>query len=132
MTHRCACAAEIHILLVDRNRRFELGEFFRIRRRLGPRLGCYNHRQIARHVAAGKDAVEGVVIGGGDRLVFVIVAAGTGDGEPHQPAGHQIDAIVDDVVLVAEKRAPDGEKSQRRQIGGGHGGPEPVGRQLQH
>ena len=132
MTHRCVCAAEIDILLVDRNRRFELGEFFRIRRRLGPRLGCHNHRQFARHVAAGKDAVEGIVIGGADRLVFMIVAAGTGDAEPHQPACHQIDAIVDDVVLVAEKRAPHGEKSQRRQIGGGHGGLEPVGRQLQH
>ena len=52
---------------------------------------------------AGEHAVQRVVVGRGDRIELVIVAAGARDREPHHAAGHDVDAVVDDVVLVVEK-----------------------------
>ena len=65
----------------------------------------------------GEDAVERVVIARGDRIEFVIVAAGAGDGEAEEAARDDVDAVVDDVVLVAEEAAAEGEKAH-----GGEGG----------
>ena len=65
----------------------------------------------------GEDAVEGVVVTCGDRVEFVIVAAGAGDGEAEDTAGHDVDAVVDDVVLITEEAAAEGEETHRGESG---------------
>ncbi len=50
----------------------------------------------------------------------MVVAARAGRGEPHEPARNDVDAVIDDVLLVVEKTAADGQKThggQRRRIG---------------
>src|SRR5262249_29368362 len=59
---------------------------------------------VARFVVAGlhaaedfsalEDADEGVVIGGGNRIELVIVAAGAGDGESHDAASGHVELLV--------------------------------------
>ena len=75
----------------------------------------HEFRQHQRLAAAAEDAVEGVVVGRGDGVVFVVVAAGTGDGQPHQAAGDDVDPVVQDVVYVPHVVRAEGEKPHRRQ-----------------
>ena len=65
----------------------------------------------------GEDTVEGVVVTRGDRVEFVIVTAGAGDGEAEDTAGHDVDAVVDDVVLITEEAAAEGEETHRGECG---------------
>jgi hypothetical protein len=58
--------------------------------------------------------VQAVVVGGGDRVELVVVAAGTRDGERHRPLRHGVDPLVDRVVGVHEPLA-DGDEPERRQ-----------------
>jgi len=72
--------------------------------------GCVRKREQALSVAllppasrrrtsrAVKDPRHGVVIGSGDRVVFVVVAAGAGDGHSRKRGG-DVDLVVDDVVM---------------------------------
>ncbi len=64
----------------------------------------------------GEDAVEGVVVFLGDGVEFVVVAAGAGDREAESAAGDDINAVVDDVILVIEE-AP----AEREEAHGGEG-----------
>ena len=66
--------------------------------------------------AAVEDAVEGVVVGGGDGIVLVIVTAGARDGQPEHAPGHDVDAVIDNVVFHPEETAAEGEESHRREI----------------
>ena len=66
----------------------------------------------------GEHAVERVVVGRRNRIELVIVAAGAGDGQPHQAAGHDVDAIVVDVERVVEEPAAEREEAHRRRVGG--------------
>ena len=82
-------------------------------------------------VVAPEHAVEGVVVGRRDGVVFVIVATGTGDGESQGAAGDDVDAVVDDVVGHAEEAAAAGDEAEGGEVGG-IGGDQLIGRQLQH
>ena len=46
------------------------------------------------NAGALEDAGEGVVVGSGDRVEFVVVATGAGDSESHGAAGDDIDAVI--------------------------------------
>ena len=97
-----------------------------------PRPSRVGHnRQLFGDSTAGKDAVHGIVIRRADRLVFVVVAAGTRYGKAHQAAGDKIDPVVDDVVLVAQKRAAYSQESQSRQILSWHSRLDAIGSNLQ-
>ena len=61
----------------------------------------------------GEDAVQAVVVARRDRIELVIVAARAGDSEAHEAAGNDIDAVVDDVVLVAKKTTAEREEAHR-------------------
>ena len=61
-------------------------------------------------VAVGEDSVERVVIGRRDGIELVVVAAGALDGEPHEAAGGHVDPVIDDVRLIVEKPATQGQK----------------------
>ena len=66
---------------------------------------------------AGEYAVEGVVVGGADWIELVVVAAGAGDGEAHQAARDDVDAVVDDILLNVEKSAAKREEASGRCAG---------------
>ena len=120
------------------HRRLVVGDgrpkFFEPRRKCH---GCRSRRRVAddgqflRNRGTREDAVQGVVVGRAHGLIFMVVATAAGDGEPHQAAGHQIDAVVDDVVRIAEERAAHREEAERRQIAPRHRRLDPVGSQLQ-
>ena len=82
------------------------------------RLRAADQREVARLVAAREDAVEGVVILDGDRVVLVVVAAGAGDGEGEGAARHHVDAVVDDVGLVIQEAAAEGEETEGGEMRG--------------
>ena len=69
-------------------------------------------------VVAPEHAVEGVVVGRRNGVVFVIVATGAGDGEAQGAAGDDVDAVVDDVVGDAEEAAAAGDEPQGGEVGG--------------
>ena len=117
--------------LVVGHRLPERGIGGRERRPLRPRRGRADLGQFLWDLAAGEDAVQGVVVGRRDGLVLMVVAACAGHGEPHQPAGHEVDAVVDDVVRVAEERPPHGEEAERGQIRRWHRRHHEVGGDLQ-
>ena len=75
-------------------------------------------------VAVGEETVERVIIGRGDGIELVVVAAGALNGEPHESAGGHVDPVVDDVRLIIEKPTPQGQEPHGGQglaIGlGGH------------
>ena len=81
-------------------------------------------------VATGKHAVQRVIVRGGHRVVFVVVAPRTTDGQPHHAAGHHVDAVVDNVVRIVQKTATQREESHRRQRPFVFAQLKPVGRQL--
>ena len=62
-----------------------------------------------------EDAVERVIVGGWDRVEFVVVATGAGGGQAHRAAANHVDPVVDDVVRDPEKSPPDGQESHRRE-----------------
>ena len=72
-------------------------------------------RLVAGLVTAGKHAVERVVVGHWNGVVLVFMAAGAADGQPHEAAGHDVDAVVDDVVRVIEKPPAQCKKTHRGQ-----------------
>ena len=84
------------------------------RRRAGP----FQHGQVVRLDRAGEDAVERVIVVGRDRVELVVVAAGAGDRQAEQAAADDVDPVVDDLVLVVEEPAADGQEPQRRQRAG--------------
>ena len=80
------------------------------------RVDCVaDKRLVGGFVAAGEHAVERVVVGHGNGVVLVFVAAGTADGQPHEAAGHDVDAVVNDVVRIVEKPPTQREKTHRGQ-----------------
>ena len=93
-----------------------------------------NRRKFGR-LAGGEGGGEGVVVARGDGIVLVVVAAGAGDRQPHQPAADDVDLVVEEVVAVAELHA-DGEEAETGQrrvvrgephlVGGNLLGDEPV------
>src|SRR4051812_7079038 len=54
---------------------------------------------------AGEYAIERVIVGRSNRIELVIVTPGARDREAHQSARDDVDAIVDDIVLIIEKPA---------------------------
>ena len=64
-------------------------------------------------MAAGKHAIERVVIRYRDGVVLVIVAAGATDSQPHHTAGHHVDSVVYDVVRIVQKTPPQREEPHR-------------------
>ena len=93
--------------------------------------GRPDDRQFGRNLARGEDPVEAVIVRRTDRFVFVIVTAATGDCQPQQSAGDQVDAIVDDVVGIAEESAADSEKTERGQVGLLRRGLDQIGSELE-
>ncbi len=75
------------------------------------------HRGHLEVVGAGEDALERVVIGGGDRVVLVVVAAGAGDRQAEEAASQGIDAVgvLVELVAVAVIDRPAGKEAQGRQ-----------------
>ena len=109
----------------------EFGIVCRKRRGFRTRRGRADLGQFLWDLAAGEDAVQRVVIGRRDGLVLVVVAPRAGYREPHQPAGHEVDTVIDDVVRITEKRPPDGEEAERGQIRRWHRRHHEVGGDLQ-
>ena len=71
-------------------------------------------------VGALEDAIEGVVVGRGDRIVFVIVAAGAADREAHYRLAERVDRV--DRVLEGEVHVIDRVETKPpgdRQVAGG-------------
>ena len=66
--------------------------------------------------AAVEDAVERVVVGRRNGIVFVIVTARAPDREPKHAARDHVDAVVDDLVFHPEEAASDREKAHRRLV----------------
>ena len=64
-------------------------------------------------LARREDAVERVVVRLRDGVELVVVAPRAGDGEAHEAAADDVDAVVDDVGLVVEEAASEGEKAER-------------------
>ena len=85
-----------------------------VRRRIHQRA---EQRLLGGLIRRGEHAVQSVVILHRDRIEFVVVAAGARDGEAHQAAAHDVDPVVDDVVLVAEETPAEGEKTERGERG---------------
>ena len=86
-----------------------------------PGPGCHRGGragQLGRLNRAGKDAVERVIVFAGNRVELVLVAPRTADRETKQATADQVDPVVDDLVLIVEKPAPDGEKAHRCQRSG--------------
>ena len=74
-------------------------------------------RLVLRFVRTGEHPVQRIVVGGRYRVVLVVMAAGTRDGQPHQAAAHHVDPIVDDVVPVVDE-TPSQRQEARRRFGG--------------
>ena len=82
--------------------------------RLAVRVRPVDQRQLERGLAAGEDAVERIIVGRGDGVVLVVVAAGTGDGQAQEAAGDRVDPVVDLVVdVVVEHPCPASESPSR-------------------
>ena len=100
----------------DRLRR-RLAFFQLIVKRLG--LGCLGgtgqQGEILRLDAGAEHPVERVIILRRDRVVLVIVAAGTGDGEGLKSPEGDIQPVVDDVGLTVEVAPADREETHGRQ-----------------
>ncbi len=79
-------------------------------------LRLAEERFVRRLLAGGEDAVKAVVIGGGDGIELVVVAAGAGHRHRLEAAEGHVDAIVDDVGLVVEEAAAEGEEAHRREV----------------
>jgi hypothetical protein len=60
----------------------------------------------------GEDAVERIVVGCGDRIELMVVAAGARDGQAEEALRRGVDALVDGVVVVLEALA-DGDEAER-------------------
>ena len=82
---------------------------------LGARFRGVDRGQVGRLDRAGEDAVERVVVVGRDRVELVVVAAGAGDREAEQAAGHDVDPVVEDVLLVVEEPPADRQEAERRE-----------------
>src|SRR5437016_2714975 len=61
--------------------------------RLWSFLAAGDFGEVPRLLAAGEDAVQGVIVLGRDWIELVIVAAGAADGKAHEPAADQVQAI---------------------------------------
>ena len=68
--------------------------------------------------AALENTVQRVIVLGGYRVEFMIVASRASDGEPHQTAEHRVDPILDDVRGNREEATSQGQKPHGRKIGG--------------
>ncbi len=97
----------------------QLGAFGR---RLLLELGASGHgfgppgeRQLQRGFAAGENTIKRIIVGRGDRVVLVIVAAGAGHRQTQEAAGHGVDPVIDLVVNVAVKHPAEGQKPHGRQ-----------------
>ena len=73
-------------------------------------------RLFRRLLAGGEDAVEAVILGGRDGVVFVVVAAGALDCQAHRAARHHVDAIVDNVGRVVQEAAAQREEAEGGQV----------------
>ena len=56
--------------------------------------------QFIRLFTAAKYAVQGIVIGSRDRVVFVVMTPRTSDGECHEAASDNVYAIINDIILT--------------------------------
>ena len=85
--------------------------------RLDQRIGIRQQQRrlgLLRLAGTGKDAVQRIVVGQRDWVVLVIVTASATDRQPHQAAADNIDAVVDNVLLVVDEAAAQGQESRRR------------------
>ena len=88
-----------------------LGQFLLVVSRLLT-IGILAHERLGiRFVAVGEESVKRVVVGRGDGIELVVVAAGALDGEPHESAGGHVDSVIDNVGLIVKKPATQGQKT---------------------
>ena len=87
-------------------------EVILIIRRIAQRL---QQRKFRRFFTAGKDAMERVVIFRWNRIKFVIVTSRASHCQAECAARNQVNPVIDDVVLVVEKPAAQGQKTERGQ-----------------
>ena len=65
--------------------------------------------------AGSKHARERVVIGRRDRIELMVVAPRAADGQAEQAATDDVDAVVDDVVLVVQESPAERQEAERGQ-----------------
>ena len=106
----------------------ELG--LELHRLLGRREGL-QQRFLLRLLGGAEDRVQRVVLARRDRVELVVVAAGAGHGQALHPAHHDIDAVVDDVVLVVQEAAPQRQVAERGEVAVVLAGRQVVGRELE-
>ena len=68
-----------------------------------------------RFMAAGKDAIEGIVVFDRNRIILVGMAASACDGQAHRSTKNHINPVIDDVMRVVQKTPPQCEKTQSSQ-----------------
>ena len=81
------------------------------RRVLADEKGVADDRILLGLDDGGEDAVQGVVVGGGNRVELMVVATRAGHGQSEETLGRRIDTLVDGVVVILEALA-DGDEAE--------------------
>ena len=104
------------LVVAARGRMDQLGELLLVVGAIGVRRGVLadeegvtDDRVLLRFDDGREDAVEGIVVGGRNRVELVVMATRAGDGQPEEALGRRVDAFVDGVVVVLETLADSDE-----------------------
>ena len=81
----------------------------------GDGLGVNQQRALKRFFAGGKNSVERIVIGDGNGIVLVIVAARARHGEAEQATRHRVNLVINLVGRVVAKHAAEREEAHARE-----------------
>lgn len=73
-----------------------------------------NQRRIARLARATKHSIQRVVVGGGNRVILMIMATRTTHCKPKHPTRDHINTIIHDIMNVPNKATPQREVPHRR------------------
>ena len=90
-----------------------------------------NNWQFFRYFSTGEDAMKSIVVVDTDRFILMIMAASTGNRQPHQSTSHKIYSIIDNVMNIAPKGSPNCQEAECCKILFWHLGCYKVGCHLQ-
>src|SRR5262249_51049811 len=61
-------------------------------------------------------AEERVIVFGGYRIEFMVMAPGARNGQSQEPFGHDIDSVINDIVLHSHESISDRQEAQRTKV----------------